>query len=201
MLTMIGKRLTFAIPSLIGVVIVTFVLTHALPGDPAAYFAGPPPTQEAIEQIRRQLGLDKTLIEQFFNYLNDLAQGDLGNSLTTGQPVADRDPLTRLPASLELTLLRPVVRSARSRFRSACWPRRGPTRGSTTCAAAPRPRASRFPTFFTGLLLVYIFYFLLGWRRRRSGGSTCSTRAADRHRPLPDRQPARRATSERFAPR
>ncbi|MGY2931739.1 ABC-type dipeptide/oligopeptide/nickel transport system permease component [Bradyrhizobium sp. GM6.1] len=46
MLTMIGKRLMFAIPSLIGVVIVTFLLTRALPGDPAAYFAGPPPQRK-----------------------------------------------------------------------------------------------------------------------------------------------------------
>ena len=53
MLTMIGKRLMFAIPSLIGVVIVTFLLTRALPGDPAAYFAGPAATKEAIEQIRK----------------------------------------------------------------------------------------------------------------------------------------------------
>ena len=92
MLTMIGKRLMFAIPSLIGVVIVTFLLTRALPGDPAAYFAGPAATKEAVEQIRKKLGLDKPLIEQFFRYTNDLAHGDFGNSLTTGQPVADRNP-------------------------------------------------------------------------------------------------------------
>ena len=104
MLTMIGKRLMFAIPSLIGVVIVTFLLTRALPGDPAAYFAGPAATKEAVEQIRKKLGLDKPLIEQFFRYTNDLAHGDFGNSLTTGQPVA-AEIRNRLPASAELTLL------------------------------------------------------------------------------------------------
>jgi peptide/nickel transport system permease protein len=104
MLTMIGKRLMFAIPSLIGVVIVTFLLTRALPGDPAAYFAGPAATKEAVEQIRKKLGLDKPLIEQFFRYTNDLAHGDFGNSLTTGQPVAT-EIRNRLPASAELTLL------------------------------------------------------------------------------------------------
>src|SRR3954454_7303457 len=88
MLAMIGKRLMFAIPSLVGVVIVTFLLTRALPGDPAAYFAGPAAGKEAVEQIRKKLGLDKPLIEQFFRYTNDLAHGDFGNSLTTGQPVA-----------------------------------------------------------------------------------------------------------------
>ena len=108
MLTMIGKRLMFAIPSLIGVVIVTFLLTRALPGDPAAYFAGPAANKEAIEQIRKKLGFDKPLIEQFFRYTADLAHGDLGNSLTTGQPVAT-EIRNRLPASAELTLLGLVV--------------------------------------------------------------------------------------------
>src|SRR5512140_3516965 len=98
MLTMIGKRLLFAIPSLIGVVIVTFVLTRALPGDPAAYFAGPAGTKEAIQQIRVKLGLERPLPEQFLRYVNDLGRGELGTALTTGQPVAS-DIRARLPAS------------------------------------------------------------------------------------------------------
>ena len=59
MLTMILKRAAMAIPSLIGVVIVTFLLTRALPGDPAAYFAGPAATPQAIEEVRAKLGLDR----------------------------------------------------------------------------------------------------------------------------------------------
>ena len=110
MLTMVGKRLMFAIPSLIGVVIVTFLLTRALPGDPAAYFAGPAAGKEAVEQIRKKLGFDKPLIEQFFRYTADLAHGDFGNSLTTGQPVAT-EIRNRLPASAELTLLGLVISS------------------------------------------------------------------------------------------
>src|SRR6266567_1290168 len=98
------KRLMLIIPNLIGVVIVTFLLTRALPGDPAAYFAGPAATKESIEQIRSSLGLDKPLIVQFGRYVNDLAHGNLGNSLTTGQPVVT-EIRTRLPASAELTLL------------------------------------------------------------------------------------------------
>ena len=106
MLSMILKRLLLAVPSLIGVVIVTFLLTRALPGDPAAYFAGPAATKEAIEQIRVKLGLDKPLSSSSCATSRDLAHGDLGNSLTTGQPVAT-EIRTRLPASAELTLLRP----------------------------------------------------------------------------------------------
>src|SRR3954452_17757759 len=104
MLSLIGKRLMFAIPSLIGVVIVTFLLTRALPGDPVAYFAGPAATKEAVEQISKKLGLDKPMIEKFFRSTADPSPGDFGNSLTTGQPVAT-EIRTRLPASAELTLL------------------------------------------------------------------------------------------------
>ena len=111
MLRQIGKRLATAIPSLIGVVIVTFVLTRVLPGDPAAYFAGPAATREAVEQVRVKLGLDKPLQIQFVDYVASLRRGDLGVSLTTGQPVATeiRD---RLPASAELTLLGLIVAMA-----------------------------------------------------------------------------------------
>src|SRR5580704_6451789 len=78
MLTMILKRAAMAIPSLIGVVIVTFLLTRALPGDPAAYFAGPAATPQAIQEVRVKLGLDKPLIEQFGRYVVDLGHGNLG---------------------------------------------------------------------------------------------------------------------------
>src|SRR3984893_750279 len=106
--SMILKRMLAAVPSLIGVVIVTFLLTRALPGDPAAYFAGPAATAEAIDQIRVKLGLDQPLYLQFIRYVSDLAHGDLGNSLTTGQPVG-QETTPRLPASAELTLLGLIV--------------------------------------------------------------------------------------------
>src|SRR5258708_21203068 len=87
MLTQIGRRLATVIPSLIGVIIVTFRLTRVLPGDTAAYFAGPAASAQAIEEVRKQLGLDKSLPEQFVRYIADLAHGELGQSLTTGQSV------------------------------------------------------------------------------------------------------------------
>ncbi|ABD08743.1 Binding-protein-dependent transport systems inner membrane component [Rhodopseudomonas palustris HaA2] len=161
MLTMIGKRLMFAIPSLIGVVIVTFLLTRALPGDPAAYFAGPAASKEAIEQIRQKLGLDKTLAEQFVRYTTELAQGDLGQSLTTGQPVAT-EIRNRLPASAELTLLGlmlAIVIAIPLGIMAATRP------GSWIdhiCRVTTTAGVS-LPVFFTGLLLVYVFYFKLGW--------------------------------------
>ena len=101
-------RIAQAVPVVIGVVVISFLLTRALPGDPAVYFAGPAADEASIEQIRIALGLDKSLPEQFIIYVRDLAHGDLGRSLSTGQPVAE-DLARRLPASLELTLVALVI--------------------------------------------------------------------------------------------
>jgi peptide/nickel transport system permease protein len=136
MVRLIQTRLLSAVPSIIGVVIVTFLLTRALPGDPAVYFAGPAATPQAIAEIRHSLGLDRSLPEQFLVYVRDLAHGRLGNSLSTGQPVI-QELLTRLPASIELTLLA-LFRSG-SPCRSALLPPDGLTPGSTIFAVWYRP--------------------------------------------------------------
>ena len=65
-----------AVPSIFGIIIVTFLLTRALPGDPAVYFAGPAADEQSIQEIRESLGLDKPLIEQFWIYLTQLAKGE-----------------------------------------------------------------------------------------------------------------------------
>jgi peptide/nickel transport system permease protein len=143
------------------VVVVTFLLTRALPGDPAALFAGGAGTAEAVEEIRKKLGLDKSLPEQFLVYVRDLARGDWGMSHATGQPVLT-ELTTRLPASLELTLaalLLAVIIAIPLGILAATRP------GSWVdhlCRGIATAGVS-LPTFFTGLLLAYIFYFLLGW--------------------------------------
>ena len=159
--SMLLKRVLAAIPSLIGVVIVTFLLTRALPGDPAAYFAGPAATKEAIEQIRAALGLDQPLIIQFFHHVVDLAHGDLGKSLTTGQPVAD-EIRTRLPASAELTLLGLIVSMAIAIPLGIMAATKPGSIIDHTCRIVTTAGVS-LPVFFTGLILVYVFYYLLGW--------------------------------------
>lgn len=93
-----------ALPNLFGIIVITFLLTRALPGDPAAFYAGPAGTREAIEEVREKLGLNRSLPEQFLMYVRDLGSGNLGQSLSTGQPVS-QELRTRLPASLELVFL------------------------------------------------------------------------------------------------
>ena len=161
MISTILKRLLGAIPNLIGVVVVTFLLTRALPGDPAAFFAGASGTAEAVEEIRKKLGLDKSLPEQFIVYVRDLARGDWGMSHATGQSVLT-ELTTRLPASLELTLaalflavIVAIPLGILAATRPGSWIDHL-CRGIATAGVS-------LPTFFTGLLLAYVFYFLLGW--------------------------------------
>ena len=161
MLTMILKRLMMAIPSLIGVVIVTFLLTRALPGDPAAYFAGPAATPQAIQEIRVKLGLDKPLIVQFGSYVVDLAARQFGTSLTTGQSVAS-ELRNRLPASAELTLLGLIVSIIIAVPLGILAATKPNSLLDHACRIASTAGVS-LPVFFTGLILVYVFYYKLGW--------------------------------------
>jgi ABC-type dipeptide/oligopeptide/nickel transport system permease component len=161
MLATIAKRLFAAIPSLIGVVVVTFVLTRALPGDPAAYFAGPSATVEAIEQVREKLGLNASLPKQFARYVVDLVDGDWGESHSTGQPVLT-ELTQRLPASLELTLCGLLIAAVIAVPLGVLAATRPGSWVDHACRLLTTAGVS-LPTFFTGLLLSYIFYFLLGW--------------------------------------
>jgi len=159
-LGLIGRRVLAAIPNVIGIVVVTFILTRALPGDPAAFYAGPAATQEAVEQIRTKLGLDQPLWRQFIDYLGDLSRGDLGLSLSTGQQVLD-EILRRLPASLELTLIGLLVACVVALPLGILASTRPGSWIDHACRLVTTLGVS-LPIFFTGLLLAYVFYYLLG---------------------------------------
>jgi peptide/nickel transport system permease protein len=161
MLRQIGKRLVTTIPSLIGVIIVTFLLTRVLPGDPAAYFAGPAATPQAIEEVRKSLGLDKPLPEQFTRYVKDLSRGDFGNSLTSGQSVRS-DIASRLPASAELTLVGLIVSMLIAVPLGIAAAVKQGSLIDHACRIVATAGVS-LPVFFTGLILVYVFYYILGW--------------------------------------
>jgi peptide/nickel transport system permease protein len=90
------------IPVLLGVSIVVFFMVRAIPGDPAQIMLGQQATQEQVQQLRENLGLDKPIFVQYGLFLKDALRGDLGDSIVTGRPVTT-ELLTRLPATLELT--------------------------------------------------------------------------------------------------
>ena len=161
MIRLIGRRLLGALPNLLGVMVISFLLTRALPGDPAAYFAGGAATQEAVDQVRRALGLDRSMPEQFLRYVSDIARGDFGISLTTGQPVL-QELLARLPASLEIVLLALLLSCAVAIPLGVLAATHPGSWIDQLCRLLTTMGVS-LPTFFTGLLLAYVFYFLLGW--------------------------------------
>ena len=159
MFKILAERLLTVVPALIGVVLVSFLLTRILPGDTAAYFAGPAATPQAIAEVKKQLGLDRPLPEQLVRYVRDLTKGDLGQSLTTGQPVL-ADLTSRLPASAELTLfglilaiLIAVPLGVIAAVKQGSWI-------DHLCRIVATAGVS-LPVFFTGLILVYVFYFIL----------------------------------------
>lgn len=156
------RRLLAILPVLAGAVVFVFVVMRLLPADPAAFLVtGPQGGPEQIAALRARLGLDRSIPEQLARYVRDVLSGDLGRSLTTGEPVL-ADLLQRLPASLELTIVAFAVALAA-----------GIALGT---AAAFRPgsavdHACRFiatagnslPGFVVGLCLIYVFYVRLGW--------------------------------------
>ena len=156
-----GRRFLTSVPALLGVLVFTFLLMRVLPGDPAVFFAsGPNAGKAEIEEIRRQMGLDRPIPEQLVRYLGDIGTGHLGRSMTTGQPVLD-DLRGRLPASLELTFCALAIALGLA--------------VPLGVVAALRPGSALdhavrlvcsvgvcVPTFVSGLLLIYVFYYLFG---------------------------------------
>jgi ABC-type dipeptide/oligopeptide/nickel transport system permease component len=103
MLTFIARRLLMTVLVLIGISVMTFALTHIVPGNPARLMAGQHATEEQVRALAERYGLDKPVLTQFRVYMVGLLHGDLGMSLTYRRPVLD-DILQFLPASIELTL-------------------------------------------------------------------------------------------------
>lgn len=156
----VGRRVLEAIPILIGVVAATFLLMRVLPGDPAAFFASSPNAGKAeIEALRRQLGLDRSLIEQFWLYLSGLFTGQLGISIVSGQDVS-RDLADRLPATIELAFVAFLMGAATAMPLGILAALRQGSWIDHACRVIASVGAA-MPTFFFGLLLIFIFYYLL----------------------------------------
>ena len=98
------RRVALALPALLGLVLLTFVLSRVIPGDPAATLAGDAATPAQLADIRARYGLDRPLLEQAVVHMRQVLSGDLGNSIFSGRPVSE-DISRRLPATLELTFV------------------------------------------------------------------------------------------------
>jgi ABC-type dipeptide/oligopeptide/nickel transport system permease component len=103
MLRVLISKILLLIPTLLGISLVTFLLMHALPGDPVAAMVGERASAETISRIRAELGQDKPLYAQYFGYVRLLATGELGRSLHTNEKVGD-ELLRKFPNTLRLAL-------------------------------------------------------------------------------------------------
>ncbi|MFZ4806437.1 MAG: ABC transporter permease [Hyphomicrobiaceae bacterium] len=111
MLSFLARRIVLAIPTLIGVAVVTFFLIRVVPGDPVVVKLradGAPITEATIQAERKRLGLDKPLHVQFVDYMTGLARLDLGRSLWTGQPVSEEIAI-RFPVSFQVAVMATII--------------------------------------------------------------------------------------------
>lgn len=144
-----------------GIVVVVFFIMRVLPGDAAAVRAGPYASEEKLEQIRDQFGLNDPVPVQFVNYVRDAVTGDLGTSIRTGGEVTE-ELLIRLPASLELafySVLLAVVAGVPVGIVAAARRDTWVDRMARVVAVL----GSSMAFFWLGLILTFVFFFKLGW--------------------------------------
>ncbi|WP_334074806.1 ABC transporter permease [Paenibacillus sp. A14] len=155
------RRIAMMIPSIAGIVMITFILTRILPGDPALMITGEQALPEFVDKVREEYGFNQPLYIQLWDYIKQLFRGDLGFAWHTGHSVAS-DFVSRFPATLELTLASmfialivaiPLGIAAASRQNSIF----------DHIARVLSFIGSSVPIFWLGLLLITLFYSKLGW--------------------------------------
>lgn len=155
------KRLAGLLPTLVVVGVLVFLFVHLLPGDPARLAAGPDATPETVALVRRDLGLDRPLPQQFIRFVDSVLHWNFGRSLATKRPVAQEIAERFMP-----TFWLSVWSMAWSVFfgmaigiASAVWRNRWPDRIGMTLAVS----GISFPAFALGMVLTQVFAVGLGW--------------------------------------
>ncbi|MDQ7858502.1 MAG: ABC transporter permease [Armatimonadota bacterium] len=157
----ITRRLLLTIPVLLLVSMVVFTLIALIPGDPALVFAGGEADPEAIEALRRHLGLDRPLVVRYAIWLGHVLRGDLGKSVRDGRPVREV-LLLKLPVTVELAVLSLVVSWAIAVPAGvlAAWKRRSVLDYAATTVALA---GISIPNFWLGIMLIYLLAVNLRW--------------------------------------
>ncbi|MUV36793.1 putative peptide ABC transporter permease protein [Lentibacillus sp. JNUCC-1] len=161
MLLFIVKRLFQTIPVIFGVTLVVFLIMQMVPGDTAQVLAGEGASQETVEKLRDEYGLNDPLHIQYFDYIKGLLQGDMGHSLKNERPVID-EIMVRLPISVELavyatfvTIIFGITAGIISAVR--------PYSASDMTVMVVALLGISFPSFWLGMILIFIFSVELHW--------------------------------------
>ena len=156
----IAKRLLQLIPVLLLVSIFSFLIIHFAPGDPLNMYIRPDMTQEEMDTLRANLGLDGTIVDQYLGWLNNVLHGNLGNSLTnSGQPVADRilevlpNTILLMGTSLVLSFVISIPLGLIAGLKKNQWPDQIISFFSYIGIS--------IPSFWFGLILIIVFSLLL----------------------------------------
>jgi ABC-type dipeptide/oligopeptide/nickel transport system permease component len=163
MMTYVSKRLLQAVPVLIGVSILVFLLIHLIPGDPVLVMlqGSPNVTPELIAEVRRNLGLDVPLPQQYWSYISRVIRGDLGTSIWTGQSVW-REMQGQWLSTFELTVASMATAVALGvTLGTLAAVRRGTWIDSAVMGISQL--GVSVPLFWSGLILIFLFSLTLGW--------------------------------------
>lgn len=146
---------------LIGVSIVTFTISHVVPGDPAAAALGDRARDEQVAAFRAEYGLDRPVVEQYFRYVGGLLQGDMGKSIRTRRPVS-QDLGDKLPATIELSIAALLIAIVLG-IPAGIWSAIHRNQWQDALVRVFSLVGGSLPIFWLALLMIGLFYSQLGW--------------------------------------
>ncbi len=155
------KRLLLAIPTLLAMLTVVFILVRLVPGDPASVILGDQASEEALSALRTQLGLDQPMYVQYLNFLGDMLSGNFGISMASGRTVMQEVALV-LPWTIQLTLASVLIGvifglplGVWAALRRNAWP--------DYVGRLLSLIGLSFPAFVSGILMLLVFAIQLRW--------------------------------------
>lgn len=167
---LIAKRVLAGVPTLLGVTVILFITLRLLPGDPlAVILAGAPPTPEMVANLKKQFGLDKSILEQYWDFLRNAVALDLGSSYSTRRPVTEMIA-QQIGPTMQLALAAAAISAVVGIILGSL----AAIRRNGFIDAFVRVSSliyTSMPSFWVGLLLIMFFSFRLGWFPATGSGS------------------------------
>ncbi|MGC9063795.1 MAG: ABC transporter permease, partial [bacterium] len=161
MVNYIIRRLLLTIPTIIGIITITFLLMYVVPGDPVRILMGQRGDPATIAMIRKEMGLDDPIITQYFRFLWNILRGNFGRSYATNRLVLP-EVLSRFPATLKLALASMVIATTIGIGAGIISATRQYSFFDYSSMVVALMGVSA-PVFWVGLLLMWIFGYTLGW--------------------------------------
>src|SRR6056297_990540 len=155
------KRLLAAIPVILGITVIVFLIMSLIPGDPAMAILGSFATPENVERLNRSLGVDRSLVEQYFIWLGNMLQGDFGRSYSLNRPVID-EVLERFNATLVLAGVSFVAASVLGILAGVVSAARQYGLADKAITFVVLLGIS-IPSFFLGMMMILVFAVNLRW--------------------------------------